>query len=71
MRFRACKGLVGLGLDGWRHRAGAAPRGGAASGAVAEAHPLCQVATAAQKIALCTLSLSMGNIEPGMTRTNR
>lgn len=24
-----------------------------------------------QKIALCTLSLSMGNIEPGMTRTNR
>jgi len=23
-----------------------------------------------QKIALCTLSLSMGNIEDGMTRTN-
>jgi hypothetical protein len=71
MRFRGYKGLVGLGLDGWRHRAEAAPRGGAASGAVAEAYPLCQVATTARKIALCTLSLSMGNIEPGMTRTNR
>jgi hypothetical protein len=45
-------------------------RGGAASGAVVEAYPLCQVATAVPKIALCTLSLSMGNIEPGMTRSN-
>jgi hypothetical protein len=65
MRHRGRKGLVGLGLDSWRHRAEAAPGGGAASGAGAEAHPLCQMATAAQKIALCTLSLSMGNIEPG------
>ena len=59
MRFRVCKGLVGLGLDGWRAPGGAAPRGGAASGAVAEAHPLCQVATPPQKNSpLYTLALN-------------
>jgi hypothetical protein len=41
MRCRGRKGLVELGLDGWRYRAEAASRGGAASGTVAEAHPLC------------------------------
>jgi hypothetical protein len=58
-----------------RHRAEAAPGGGGTArrrrerdghggaSAVPGGHR-------SQKIALCTLSLSMGNIEPGMTRAN-
>jgi hypothetical protein len=58
MRYRGHKGLVGLGLDGWRYRAEAAPRGDAASGAVAEAHPLCMWPPQPKNSPLYTLALN-------------